>query len=434
MEAIDRMPDKALIFIHHYNDLDHFTPVIGRLSVEGMTVSVVLCPGLDQGDDFRLDYLRALPGVTLSRLVDYLEPGRQASWRRAVAGHRLFTRLVPLRSAEKHKDRKWFEIFAVHFDKAVCRRVMDAALDGFAGVVVFDWLHKGMVDFLGLAGHFRELCDERGVPLVSLPHGDSPHSSQMLRLDEVTYATADIYGTVSMFDTLVVPNEICAVRYRPHARRLEVLGSPRFNADWLELLARFAPSFEPGWEKKGPKVVFFLRNVGYPLFWDEVVRTVRLVRAVPGAQLVVKHHTRDWKFKRLAAMHPELAEQERPGLLVNCDADVHSCSLVQWADVVLDVGTSMAFQAVMQDKPVFSMEYLHPSRSVVSDYLPETMTLCRDQLLDGLMDCAEHGVEGFYDQANRDRFVAEMIHGGGGPDVLGNYARLLGGIQAEART
>lgn len=400
------------------------TPVISHLGVTTEArIDVLVGPELSVAD-YRLAHLREQNNISVGLLTDYLLTEEKNAWDFAVRKHKLFRQLVPFKRAEKYKDRHWFTIFERAFNQSVIERLVEAVFaDTDSGVVAFDWIHKGMNDYIGLAERMKRACLGRNIRMIALPHGDSPHCSSMLRLDELDYETADIYGTVKMFDAVVVPNELCGRRYQGHASQLEVLGSPRFNRRWLETLKTMVPLFSMNHEGR-LNVVLFLRNVGYPIYWEEVCRTIRMIQRLPGIQLVVKHHTRDWKFERLARRYPELGERRESNLLVTCDPEIHSFSLVRWADAVLDVGTSMAFQAVMQKTPIFSMEYLHPSKATVTEYFPDAAPLCRDELYDGLRRVAANGGASYYDQGEWDRFASEMIEVNG-PEVLDGYVNFL---------
>ena len=101
-------------------------------------------------------------------------------------------------------------------------------------------------------------------------------------------------------------------------------------------------------------IVLFLRSPQYPIFWEEVIRTVRMVTQLPGVKMVVKHHTRPCGDDPLKAFYDELESQPVENLRFAFD-DVHSDSC-RWADVVMDVATSVSFEAVKAYKPVLAME------------------------------------------------------------------------------
>ena len=122
----------------------------------------------------------------------------------------------------------------------------------------------------------------------------------------------------------------------------------------------------------------FLRNYNYPIFWEEVIRTIKLLQQFPGIYLVVRHHTRSDTVKYLIREYHELCKNT-PSVEFVFD-NVHSASLLKWTDVVLDLGTSVVYEAIKQKKPVLSMEYLHAYRSNIAQYMESCDIKCRDDL------------------------------------------------------
>jgi hypothetical protein len=101
--------------------------------------------------------------------------------------------------------------------------------------------------------------------------------------------------------------------------------------------------------------------------------------------------------------------------------DVHSESLLQWADVVLDMGTSIAFEAIVREMPVLSLEFTHANESIISHYIEEFRLRHRDALYNRLCEI-KRGVE-VHDPPGRERFLSEML--GIDEPVLDNYVLFL---------
>ena len=71
-----------------------------------------------------------------------------------------------------------------------------------------------------VAQRAAKIARERKIPIISLPHGDSPHFNEMIAADDLSFSWRQIYSTGAIFDSVVVPNELCAKRYQPvHVRR-----------------------------------------------------------------------------------------------------------------------------------------------------------------------------------------------------------------------
>ena len=190
--------------------------------------------------------------------------------------------------------------------------------------------------------------------------------------------------------------------------RIKVLGSPRYNEEWLTILQPLLPAYHAKRDADGLKVVFFLRNFLYAIFWDEVIRTIQLISQFPGLHLVVKHHTRDVQLKRLIQSHPELASANVSNLDFVYD-EVHSGSLLSWADVAMDLGTSVVFEAVKQGKPVLAMEYLHAGTSTVAHYMETCAMRSRDDTYEAIRALVRDPSRPFYDENERARFIREVI-------------------------
>lgn len=442
---------KALFFLRHYNDIDHVVPVVYKwASLDAGPADVVVTTDRERLEDHRIQLLRRFDSVTIRHIDDFLpaedsaetpdEEGKGSAVRDAFvsairAGYHAWRRILP--KPPRFVFRAWDRFFTEPtdsghvmpeevYDEGFVESMLNAVFGSAdRGVVAFDWIHSGMGDYVAFSTKVIEASKRRGLATVCLPHGDSPHANQMLRVDELSYGSADIYAPVSMFDRLVVPNELCAKRYRPHlpADRIVVPGSPRYNDEWLRVLSEMTEPYEEPRAEGKLKVAFFLRNFAYPIFWEELIRTIKLLTQFPDVFLVVKHHTREVELDKLLASYPELTGEDVPNLTMAYD-EVHSGALLQWADVILDLGTSVAFEAVKLGKPVLAMEYLHATKSTIAEYMPCTVMWCRDDLYDAIQIFLDDRDKPFYDEGEKGRFISDMIDVGGS-DVLTRYVNLL---------
>jgi hypothetical protein len=103
---------------------------------------------------------------------------------------------------------------------------------------------------------------------------------------------------------------------------------------------------------------------------------------------------------------------------------------MNWAHVIIDLATSVVFDAVKGKKPVLAADYLHAGRSTLAHFMPETELKCRDDVYRRIDEFLSNGCDSFYVEEHRQRFINEMLHVGG-PDVLPRYVALLE-TQAQA--
>jgi len=414
---------KALFFLRHYNDIDHVTPVAHKWIERGHICDVVLMAGGQFRKDYRIVYLESLSGVRVAGIDEilsrwqYFRMGAQKLLLdRNLRGYlpgivlRLFDRLL---GAEKRTA----------FWEKIARRILQRSFaGGESGVVAFDWISSNSVFPIEFVRAVVATAHGMGLKAVSLPHGDSPHANKLVRVEELRLVPHTKFAAAEMFDRIVVPNELCASRFRPFVddSRVAVLGSPRYCNEWLSKLETLLPASPLRKDPDKLKIVLFLRKRVFSIFWDEVDRVVRLLTAFPGVDLIVKAHTRGG-WRQPLSRNPAL--RGIPNLRFVA-AEVHSAHLLDWADVIVDIATSVAFEAVKMKKPVLAADYLHAGTSTVAQYIPECMLTCRDDVYAKVDDFLENGCDDFYTEAHRRRFLAEIVDVPD-PAVLPRYVDLL---------
>jgi hypothetical protein len=451
------MAHKALVFLRHNNDVDQIVPVLYKwLSTSDVHVKVILSGEEDLYEDYRIDFLRQFDRFEVRHVYELLSAEerslrdermtRERDWLAGLEQHRqrvrelgtlprfhptrvlnALARRIGLRHVPEHAGPYWTIPWVGH-EESFAEQVIEQELgDVGRALLVFDWISDNMGAYRQYALGFIGAARRRGIRAVTLPHGDEPHACTMIRKDELDRQTPDIYSTGAKFDVVAVPNRLCQARYEPHMPldRVPVLGSARYSCEWMDVIGGLLPEYEPLAARDRLHLVMYLRNFSYPLFWDEIVRTIRMITRIPDIHLVVVHHPRHRTLDPLIQAFPDLATG-RSGS-VSIVSDVPSGSLIRWADAVLDLGTSAVFEAVRLNKPILSMEYLHATYTTVSRLMPETICYCRDHVLDALEALRRNPSALRLDPASRRRFLEEVVDV---PDenVLPRYVEFLNGM------
>lgn len=414
---------KALFFLRHYNDIDHITPVVHKWIERGHSCDVVLMGEAHFREDFRIVYLATLDGVRVARVGEILGRRQFARLRlqkllldRNLRGAlpAVATRMLDRMLDAEKRAKFWREISRLILERSFARNE--------PGVVAFDWISSNSVFPIEFVQNVVATAKGRGLGAVSLPHGDSPHANHLVRVEELKLAPHTKFSAASMFDRIVVPNELCATRFRPFADRssIAVLGSPRYCDEWLEKLNTLLPDSPLEDDPGKLKIVLFLRKRVFSIFWDEVGRVIQLLAAFPKVQLIIKAHTRGG-WKQPLSRNLALRKLENVRFVA---ANVHSAHLLSWADVVVDIATSVAFEAVKLNKPVLAADYLHAGISTVGKYIPECVLNCRDDVYSKVQGFLKNGCDNFYVETHRKQFLAEIVDVPD-PDVLPRYVDLL---------
>lgn len=421
---------KALFFLRHYNDIDHITPVIYKWIDMGHSCDVVMIGSTQFQNDFRIKFLRRLKKVRVAHIKELLSLVEFIRWRfqtlLLIGGlRRSFIGPFVGKLAETYDAKRRETIW-----RKTAEKLLLYCFNGVnEGVVVFDWIERNSVISIEWVEIVISEAHKKGFRVVSLPHGDSPHANQLIRRHEWVLKPDNTFAAARMFDKLVVPNELCAGRFRPFLKEqaVAVLGSPRYCDEWLEKLAEFLPvsPLKPSDNKL--KIAVFLRKNNFTTFWEEVSEIVQMIAAFKGVEIIIKPHTRSgWK----QSLTKETVLLKLSNVSI-ANSKIHSAHLLHWADVIIDIATSVAFEAVKINKPVLAADYLHAGRSTIADFMPETELRCRDDVYRKIDGFLTNGCDSFYIRDHRLNFLNEIIDVNG-PDVLPRYVALLE-EQAEAK-
>ena len=406
---------KAIFFLRHNNDIDHIVPVLYKwLSTQNIPTDVIITTKKEHLNDKRIVYLKQFKNVRILHINDLFKKYslpyffNRFYFKEDTKFDNLFKKHNYLRKKADNQIKKITNKFFENMQE---------------GIVVFDWTTTYFVHKI------VEISKQKGFTTISLPHGDRPYISLLETIDTLNYDGLKAYEPYKIFDYVVVPNKINTDRYNRFIKgdKLKVLGSPRYCDEWMKIISDFIPTYEEKESKDNLKIIFFLRNTGYPVFWDEVVRTIKLIMQFEGIYLIVKHHPRNRNAKKLTEQLLDKYPDVRKNLGKNLKfiyEGVDSGSLLKWADVVIDIGTSVTWEAVKQNKPVLMIEYLYSNYSTIACYIPETEIKCRDDLYHALEKLLSSKKEKFYDEKNRENFISEIIDT---PDkkVLERYCSFL---------
>ncbi len=414
---------KALFFLRHYNDIDHITPVISKWVEVGHHCDVVLIGKSRFDGDFRIEYLKKMDDVRIVHIRDLLPWHEFVRWRLQM--------LLLVRSAHQSFAGPLIKFLAAVFDKKkreplwrhTAIRLLERSFGKTGGgVMVFDWMERNSAIAVEWVEVMVTVAHTMKLGTVSLPHGDSPHASELVRRGEWRIEPDFSFSAAGIFDKVVVPNELCSKRIRPlfDNDKIAVLGSPRYCDEWLNKLKEIMPASPVTSTNSQINILIFLRKSFYTTFWEEVEQVVRMIAAFPGVELIIKLHTRGgWK----QSLTRKGDIQRLPNVTIVADG-IHSSHLINWADVIIDLATSVVFEAIKAKKPVLAADYLHAGRSAIAQYMPETELRCRDDVYRSINGFLSNGCDSFYNEAHWQNFLNEMVDAKG-PGVLVRYVALL---------
>ncbi len=394
---------KVFFFLRHNNDIDHVVPIIYKwLSTEKVPTDIVITTNKKYQDDYRIKYLEQFKHANIYYINDLFNRRSLITFFFNIFYFKYETQFDHIIENFPIAKR-----FADKIIKNISKKIFKNTKESDA-VVVFDWT------FTYFTKHMVKLSKEKKFTTITVPHGDWPYLNYLVTKEDLEYSCMDHLSPLGMFDYNIVANKSTFLRHEKYHKKgtVKILGSSRYCDEWLDIHSKLVEPYKEEKSKEKLKIIFFLRNECYAIFWEEVIRTIKLILQFKDVYLIVKHHPRNRISKRLTKklldLYPEVKENVGKNLEFIYD-DVNSVPLLKWADVVIDVGTSMTFEAVKRKKPVLMLEYVHSNISTVANYIKASEINCRDQLYDTIENLIKNKDTCFYDEKERQTFIKEII-------------------------
>jgi len=403
-------------FLRNNNDIDHIIPVAWKIAQSANEVHLIITTHPAYRRVYRLDYLSRNANIYIHHILDFLPI-------------KATMRMQILREVIKNKTPNEINFPDVWNDCCVrfslYENIIKSLFLNRNAIACFDWITTPFVCT------FLKILKKLSIKCISLPHGITVFTNKLVGKDMINYASIEKKGEKNnLYDYVVVPNNYGKDRLigTLPQEKIQVLGSARYCREWRHILssATTLPPVNIANDAK-LKVAFFLRDYGYDIFWEEVLRTYQLIIQFPGVHLIVKHHPRSVGQQHLMRLYPALFSLKAPNLTILSD-EGSSVPLVEWADLIVDSGTSITIDGALRGKPVLCLEYLHPNRTVMAENIRNCDIQTRDQLYNWIEFFLENKQFEFYGEELQN--LESLWINNYDVDVLGRYSSFLNNVAA----
>jgi len=205
--------------------------------------------------------------------------------------------------------------------------------------------------------------------------------------------------------------------------KVRVMGSPRYCAEWTEVLHRIVPDNDLKTEADTNKlkVVYMERQADrHGEYKREVQETLIRISQMPFMRLIIQPSTRAKKL-----------HFETQGISCEIAKDASSVNLCNWADVIICL-SSIMIEVLLQDKVFIDAKYLHGHSLLYDDYDVGWMVNNYEELEEALKKLRKEPAHRPYLEKNVRRFLNDVVYGGvEGRDVLDDYKNCVLEIARE---
>jgi len=340
------------IFLFHlrsYNDTDHITPVIDYFIKKKERVHVLYLSEFNYDKDYRIKHLQKSPLFSVSRVNIFYK----------IRKHILFNRYL-ISLVEKFKI-----ISFIHY---LLRKIWINNYLTKAKACIFEWSDSGVINL-------RESKLNK-IPTICLPHGYTTYTNMDLNahIESIKKNTGNWpdHSDRNKFDSYVVQTNRAKEHFLSwglNKKTLRVLGSARYYKEWsefnLSLLKKFVVK---NCSRNQLKVLFILPHWIYKVNYLESIKVIKKISNNSNIFLVIKAHTRG-----TGSLFREdyISLEKSKNVIANCSVD--SPSLVRWSDVVINIASSIALEALIQQRPIIYPFYLHRNKTIFDN--PELVNL-----------------------------------------------------------
>ena len=398
------MRKTTLFLLRTYNDIDHIVPVIWKAVSSGWS-AYIFFGGQDYSDDYRITFI-------LDQGAKVVKNG-SITWY-----HDSLRHLILPMSLRRLCDRIMAYSIGLYL---ILRYNIEAAVNEWSGP-----FGREKAEYLLRAAKLLS------IPIYSLPHGyflwrNSLYNRE-LKLYYQTNAQFPNFKNRDWFSRYVVqsPEHRAAnIEFGMSPEKLIVLGSARFCEEWSSINQDLLRDHE---RVRLPDnvftVLFFLPHWDYNVHRDQCINLLSRISDLTGLGLIIKAHTRG---SGALSVEEKYNLQSKKSVILPDDTN-HSASLIRDADVVINFGSSVAFEALRQGKLVINPTYLHDNKTLF-DGTGAVYDVSREDQVVECIEACKLGQGEKMDETKVGQILLDRVDGGvRGRDVLQDYLDLISGI------
>jgi hypothetical protein len=407
---------KTAFFIRAYNDLDHFSPIIWKFIREKSKPIVVFHAKLDFVNDYRIKILKEAGEFEIYRFLDKEYVKYQKSGKGII--FKLFKKLYNLK---RNPDKFFGKVHrGLFFD---CSIEIGFLKKNNVGQCVFEWstpYSRGEV-----IEKFFKAAKSTGITTISVPHGCNIYTHPDVNIG---YRNLSKKGKIvdasrrNEYDYYIFQNPIRRdgwVKWGYDPLKTQAWGSGRFYPEWQKINLENCPKLnikkEPG---SRLKVVFMDHQKDYNVYVDKIWSLLNRIAENDQTFLVIKQSTRAGKDYHSKAFRTKYGNANNVEFVGN---ENHSPRLIEWSDCVINFGSSIGMEVLLQNKSLINPHYLHSNRTLFDKFDTALNAECEDEVMNYLKQIAK----GDLDEdpvESKEIIYREIIFGGKDEhDVLQSY-------------
>lgn len=198
------------------------------------------------------------------------------------------------------------------------------------------------------------LCKLFKIKIISIPHG------YHIFTDKIDFL--DSQKNRNIFDYYTVQADFQKKHLKSldiYENRIVVLGSPRFEESWVNVLNKIYLNKTVLFNNKNPVLSIFLGHWKYGIDKSETINLIRNISALDMFNIILNLHTRGTSELELNEIN-DLRKNEN--LIIN--TNFPASKVIELSDVIIGVGTSVLLECITKGKCFFYLGYLQKYKTI----------------------------------------------------------------------
>ena len=389
-------------FLNSYNDIDNITPVIWKFLEKKEDIIVIFGTNYDYKNDYRIKYLQHNYNL---KIFTFPSEYKQIS----------------MQATSRH----------IKYLLGLYGRHEKILKDHNISVCIFEWkvFYSSSLQNM-LFGAAKNLK----IPTIAIPHGVSIYSNEVLTKND-----AEVYTKTGKVQQVTFVNDVdLFTEPNIHTQNLhiytggdpdisEVWGSARYYPKWAKINLEICPKFNANKSTNGKiKIVFMLPHWEYNVDVSETLSLIDKLADLSWVYLIIKDHTRG-----NGGLDDELRTKLNSLSNVEASVSAQSPALIQWSDAVINFGSSIGIEAILQDKVLINPAYLHTNQTIFEMTKSAFEPKNNSEVIEILTEIKNKNLKSI-PLINKKLLLKEAVYGGKGEyDILEYYWKNISTIQSR---
>ena len=415
---------RTAFFLRTFNDIDHITPLIWYFIQKKEEPFIIFLSSFPYEKNYHIQYLLNSgkveiikhPDEDFERYAMQLGTTSKRSIFQRIQ-NKIYNRKRNTRSIIGKLHRLWF------FE---CSKEIEILKSNDIKAVVFEW--NSPTGRGELLERYFYSAKGIGIPTFSIPHGCNIYLNSDIHegyVEEVIKGRIPNFTDRNEFDYYVVQSPYHRehmIRFGTDSSKVYSWGSLRYCPEWqkrhLEICGKFVSQKKTG---DRLKVVFMLPHWNYNVSKEKTLNLIESLTQLSWIYLVIKDHTRG----DVGLLPNSLRKKYQSIENIEVNTSANSPALIQWSDAVVNFGSSIGIEVLLQSKTLIHPSYLHTNTTIFDVTQAAILSDTQTQVIASLKQC-HNGTLPPVPQKHVDILLKSIVYGGKDPhDVLDHHFRWI---------